>query len=80
VYLSPAAVGRGLGGALYDALLPLVDGAGVHRCLAGIALPNDGSIALHERFGYRHVGTFTEVGFKQRWIDVAWYERPLPVP
>jgi phosphinothricin acetyltransferase len=76
VYLSPAAVGRGLGTALYADLLPMLDEAGVHRALAGIALPNAASIALHERFGYRHVGTYTEVGFKQRWIDVAWYERP----
>ena len=77
VYLAPDAVGRGLGSALYAALLPLLDGSGVHRAVAGIALPNPASIALHERFGFRHVGTYTEVGFKQRWIDVAWYERPV---
>ena len=76
VYLAPGSGGKGLGSALYAALLPLLDAAGVHRALAGIALPNPASIALHERFGYRHVGTYTEVGFKQRWIDVAWYERP----
>jgi phosphinothricin acetyltransferase len=78
VYLAPDAGGRGLGSALYDALLALVDAAGVHRCLAGIALPNAASIALHERCGFRHVGTYTEVGFKQRWVDVAWYQRPSP--
>lgn len=80
VYLAPDALGRGHGTALYDDLLTRLDGAGVHRALAGIALPNDPSIALHERFGFRLVGTYTEVGFKQRWIDVAWYERPVPLP
>ncbi len=79
VYLSPAVTGQGLGRQLYDALLPLVDAAGVHRCLAGIAVPNDPSVALHERCGFRRVGVFTEVGTKHdQWVDVAWYERPAP--
>lgn len=77
VYLSPTAIGQGLGRALYDALLPLVDAAGVHRCLAGIALPNDASVALHKRCGFTEVGVFTEVGTKfGRYVDVAWFERP----
>ena len=76
VYLDPSATGRGLGRALYGELLPLVDMAGVHRCLAGIALPNDPSIALHEGAGFRRIGVFTEVGTKfDRFVDVAWFER-----
>jgi len=75
VYVAPAAVGQGLGRALYDALLTRCDEAGVHRCVAGIALPNEASVALHLACGFRPVGTFTEVGFKGRWVDVAWYER-----
>lgn len=79
VYLAPDATGRGLGRALYGGLLPLVDAAGVHRCLAGIALPNDASVALHKRFGFTEVGVFTEVGTKfGRYVDVAWYERTGP--
>lgn len=79
IYLAPLAEGRRLGTALYGELLALVD-ARAHRALAGIALPNEASVALHERCGFAHVGTYTEVGFKQRWIDVAWYERPCPLP
>jgi phosphinothricin acetyltransferase len=76
VYLEQSAIGRGLGRALYDELLALVDGAGVHRCLAGIALPNDACVALHERCGFRRIGVFTEVGTKfDLYVDVAWYER-----
>lgn len=75
VYVAPSAVGRGIGRALYDALLARCDEAGVHRCVAGIALPNEPSVALHVACGFRPVGVFTEVGFKGRWVDVAWYER-----
>jgi len=57
----------------------VVSAAGMHRAYAGVALPNDASEALHRRFGFRDVGTFTEVGWKQgRWVDVRWYERALP--
>ncbi|MCU1599505.1 MAG: family acetyltransferase [Frankiales bacterium] len=78
VYVAPEAVGRGIGRALYADLLARLDEAGVHRCVAGIALPNDASVALHSACGFRPVGTFTEVGFKGRWVDVAWYERAPP--
>ncbi|HEX7355410.1 MAG TPA: GNAT family N-acetyltransferase [Mycobacteriales bacterium] len=71
--------GRGLGRALYSRLFDLVDAGPAHRSVAGIALPNDASVRLHERFGFRHVGTFSEVGRKfDRWWDVAWYERRPP--
>lgn len=79
VYLAPIAVGQGLGRRLYDALLTRVDAAGVHRSVAGIAVPNDSSVALHEAVGFTRVGVFTEVGRKHdQWVDVAWYERSAP--
>jgi large subunit ribosomal protein L9 len=77
---SVTATGRGLGRALYDALLALLDEAGVHRCVAGIAVPNAASVALHRAVGLREVGVFTEVGSKLgQWVDVAWFERPRPL-
>jgi phosphinothricin acetyltransferase len=79
VYVSPDATGLGIGTALYGALFEALDGTGIHRALAGIALPNDPSIALHVAFGFRPVGRFTEQGRKfGRYWDVAWYERPMP--
>ncbi len=49
-----------------------------NRIVAGGTLPNPGSVALHERFGSRHVGTFTQNGRKfGKYWDVAWFERPL---
>ncbi|MHB8584955.1 MAG: GNAT family N-acetyltransferase [Thermoplasmatota archaeon] len=76
VYCDPAFVGRGVGRALYDKLFGLLDAAPVHSVVAGIALPNRGSVALHEAHGFRLLGTFHEVGYKfGRFWDVAWFER-----
>jgi phosphinothricin acetyltransferase len=78
VYLHPAATGRGLGTALYKALFEAIRDEDVHRALAGITMPNEASVALHERFGFTLVGVFTEQGRKfGRFWDVAWYEKPL---
>lgn len=79
VYVDHGSIGRGVGSALLQALVSELETEDVHRACAGIALPNPASIRLHERFGYRHVGTFTEQGRKfGRYWDVAWYERPFP--
>jgi phosphinothricin acetyltransferase len=76
VYVDADAVGQGIGAALYGELLGgLRADPGVHRVYAGITLPNDGSVSLHERFGFERVGTFREVGLKfDRYWDVGWYE------
>jgi phosphinothricin acetyltransferase len=78
VYVAPGAGRRGIGTLLYKALFETLAGEDLHRAYAGIAQPNDPSTRLHERFGFRYVGTYREVGRKfGRWWDVAWYERPL---
>jgi phosphinothricin acetyltransferase len=79
VYLRHDATGRGLGTLLYGALLEALADQDLHRAYAGVALPNDASVALHERLGFREVGTYVEVGRKLgRYWDVRWFERPLP--
>lgn len=79
VYVAPDEVGRGVGRALYDALFARLDpDERFHRAYALIALPNDASVAFHERSGFVHRGTLTEAGLKfGRYLDVAYYERPL---
>jgi phosphinothricin acetyltransferase len=78
VYLDPTATGRGIGSALYRRLFEEIDALDLHRVYAGIALPNEASIALHGKFGYAPVATFSEVGRKfDRWWDVATYEKAL---
>lgn len=76
VYLAPGEGGRGLGSLLYAELLPRLEACGVHAAMGGIALPNEASIALHEKFGFRKVAHFREPGLKfGRWIDVGYWQR-----
>lgn len=78
VYVAPHAGRRGIGTLLYKALFEALADEDLHRAYAGIAQPNEASTRLHERFGFRHVGTYREVGRKfGRYWDVAWYERGL---
>ncbi|MGI5455575.1 N-acetyltransferase family protein [Streptomyces sp. CA-249302] len=78
IYLAPHAGGRGIGTLLYKALFEALADEDLHRAYAGIAQPNEASTRLHERFGFRHVGTYREVGRKfGRYWDVAWYEKDL---
>jgi phosphinothricin acetyltransferase len=70
--------GQGIGSALYGELLHRLARQGFHTAFAGIALPNDKSVGLHEALGFRHLGTYAEVGFKfGKWHDVGWWRRPL---
>jgi L-amino acid N-acyltransferase YncA len=78
VYIAANARMRGVGTALYRELLPQLQQRGFHAAFAGIALPNDGSVALHESVGFQPVGIYREVGFKfGRWHDVGWWQRLL---
>lgn len=77
VYCAPDAVGKGVGSRLYAELFAVLKGEDIHRFVAGYALPNAASEALHRRFGFQKVGVFTENGrkFGTYW-DVCWVERP----
>lgn len=78
VYLAREAAGRGAGTALYRALLEALRRQGVHMVIGGIAQPNERSVALHERMGFRKVAHFSEVGRKfGRWVDVGYWELRL---
>jgi L-amino acid N-acyltransferase YncA len=79
VYVAGAARRKGIGRALYGSLFTeLVQTGAFHRAFAGIALPNEPSIALHRSFDFEPVGIYREVGHKfGRWIDVAWWQRRL---
>ncbi len=78
VYVDRDFCGRGIGTALYTRLLEGLREQGLHLVIAGIALPNPASQALHERFGFRKVGEFTEVGYKfGTWLNVGYWEKGL---
>ena len=75
VYLDPAVARRGIGSKLYAELLPILQAQRIHVVLGIIALPNEATVALHERFGMRKVAHFAEVGFKfNRWVDVGYWQ------
>jgi L-amino acid N-acyltransferase YncA len=78
VYVDPAFARQGVGKALYGRLFPALKERGFHASYAGIALPNDASIGLHEAMGFVPVGIYREVGWKMDgWRDVGWWQRLL---
>lgn len=81
VYVAADAQRRGAGRALYAALLPVLEAQGFVQAIAAITLPNPASVALHEAFGFRRIGAYEEVGFKQGgWHDVGLWQRALAPP
>ena len=78
VYLGPDDTGQGLGSQLYTELFSSLQTGEVHVVIGGIALPNEASVALHEKFRLEKVAHFEQVGFKfDRWIDVGYWQRVL---
>jgi phosphinothricin acetyltransferase len=78
VYVDGAHQGRGAGRTLYSALLDLLRSQGLRVACAGIALPNDASVALHSALGFEPVGTYRAIGWKAgAWRDVAWWQLQL---
>jgi len=78
VYLSHLATSKGYGSLLYSQLFELLRKRSIHVVLGGISLPNDASIALHEKFGMRKVAHFEEVGHKfGNWVDVGYWQGKL---
>ena len=78
VYVALESAGRGIGSMLYSNLFSHLHTLGIHAVIGGIALPNDLSVALHEKFGLKKVAHFLQVGFKfNRWVDVGYWERTL---
>ncbi|CAM9891585.1 unnamed protein product [Discosporangium mesarthrocarpum] len=79
IYLAQDAAGTGLGTGLYTHLLEALSlEPQAHRAYGGVALPNEASVALHRRCGFKRIATYSEVGFKfGRYWDVAWFERAV---
>lgn len=78
VYVKNSAARHSYGKALYKKLLALLEDMGCHLVLAGIALPNEASIGLHESFGFTKTAHFSEVGFKfGQWVDVGYWQKKI---
>jgi phosphinothricin acetyltransferase len=73
IYVERESRGRGLGCALYGALIPILREMGIASLYGVVTLPNPRSLALHARFGFEPLCTFAKVGFKRgAWHDVGW--------
>ncbi|HEY5520249.1 MAG TPA: GNAT family N-acetyltransferase [Candidatus Limnocylindrales bacterium] len=80
VYVDPSFQGRGVGKVLYGELLPILRRQRFVNAYAGVGLPNDASVELHESIGMSR-GVYEKVGWKLgRWVDVAWYGMRLVEP
>ena len=81
VYVGPAHQGRGVGRELYETLLELLRRQRLQVACAGITLPNDASVALHETLGFERIGVYRRVGYKAgAWRDVGWWQLLLGPP
>jgi L-amino acid N-acyltransferase YncA len=81
VYLDAAYHRRGIGRALYAALFELLTRQGYYVACAGVTLPNQASVRLHESMGFVPVGIYRRIGFKHgQWWDVGWWQLQLREP
>jgi len=81
IYVRTGAHRRGIGRALYTALLRMLPLQGYCNAYGGVTLPNPASVGLHESFGFRPVGIYERVGFKHgAWHDVGWWALRLQSP
>ena len=77
-YVAPEFQRRGIARKLYVELFQDLARRNYHLALAGVVLPNEASVRLHERMGFVFVGTYHEVGFKfGQWHDVGWWQRKI---
>ena len=75
VYVDPARQRRGIGRSLYTVLFERLARQGFHVACAGITLPNQASVGLHESLSFVPVGVYRRIGFKfGAWWDVGWWQ------
>jgi L-amino acid N-acyltransferase YncA len=81
VYVGAEARGGGVGRALYEALFARLRERGFRTACAGITLPNEASLRLHESLGFEQVGLNRRIGWKHgAWRDVGWFQLGLAPP
>lgn len=76
IYLHPDHTKQGIGSELYSRLFRVLQARDIHTVIGGISLPNEASVALHEKFGFSKVAHFKKVGRKfDQWIDVGYWQK-----
>ena len=80
IYLDPQIIGQGVGTLLYQSLFDRLSKENLHLAVAGIALPNNGSVGLHRKMGYREVGVFDEYAYvKGKYYSSVWMQKRLDI-
>jgi phosphinothricin acetyltransferase len=78
VYVHANTRRTGIGRAMYASLFQILRLQGFYNAYAGVALPNPGSVGLHEAMGFKPIGVYSEVGYKfGAWHDVGWWHLAL---
>lgn len=78
VYIKDGCYGNGYGTTLYQRLIDDLKQTSLHTVMAGITLPNDASVSLHQRLGFEKVAHFKQVGRKfGEWLDVGYWQLML---
>ncbi|MEP7253928.1 MAG: N-acetyltransferase family protein [Ginsengibacter sp.] len=78
VYVDSRFQKQGIAIALYDALIEILNYQGFRNLYAGINLPNDKSVAFHEKCGFTWFANYKNVGYKLgQWKTVGWWIRRL---
>ena len=78
IYLDSNEKGHGIGKELFGQLLEVSKCYGVHTIVSGITIPNTESISLHEKFGFKKIAEFEEIGFKNnKWLNVGYWQKLL---
>lgn len=75
VYIEDGCTAMGIGPEIYEALIAELKNRNFHAVLAGITLPNDNSVKMHEKLGFKKVAHMEQTGYKfGKWIDVGYWE------
>jgi L-amino acid N-acyltransferase YncA len=78
IYLASGFHTKGIGRVLYETLFAILRVQGYHHVFAGVALPNEKSVAIHQRLGFEQIGVFRKVGYKNgKWYDTQWFQLHL---
>lgn len=76
IYLKNGKTSKGLGTLLYEKLLAILEEQNYHTIIGGVSLPNEASVRLHEKFGFKQVAYYKEVGYKfEQWVDVGYWQK-----
>lgn len=78
IYIHHEYMGKGIGSKLYEQIFEILEKKKIHRIVVGVALPNEGSVAIHKKFGFEEIGIFDEYAFyKGKYRSSIWLQKKM---